>query len=79
MKKMFPEFVEYFESNGFELVENSGVKLLYKTPLPNPHYNKYLVLGVESKFANIAFGYVTNENGQKMNGPNVEFSKKISD
>lgn len=76
MKKMFPEFVEYFESNGFELVENSGTKLLYKIPLSdNPPYNKYLFLGVESKFTNIAFGYTINANGQKTNGLNVEFAK----
>jgi hypothetical protein len=38
MKKMFPEFVEYFENNGFELVENSGAKLIYKKTLTDkPH------------------------------------------
>lgn len=76
MKKMFPEFVEYFESNGFELVENSGAKLIYKIPVSdNPPFNKYLFLGVESKFTNFAFGYTINANGKKTDGPNVEFVK----
>jgi len=76
MKKMFPEFVEYFEQNGFELVENSGAKLLYKKALTNNNpFNKYLFLGVESKFTNIAFGYLINANGEKINGLNVEFAK----
>jgi len=76
MKKMFPEFVQHFENNGFELVENSGAKLVYKKPLTNnPPFNKYLFLGVESKFTNIAFGYVINGNGDKINGLNVEFAK----
>lgn len=76
MKKMFPEFVEYFEENEFELVENSGAKLLYKKALTNNSpFNKYLYLGVESKFTNIAFGYLINANGEKTNGLNVEFAK----
>jgi Holliday junction resolvase len=76
MKKMFPEFVQHFENNGFELVENSGSKLVYKKPLTNNSgFNKYLFLGVESKFTNIAFGYVINGNGEKINGLNVEFAK----
>lgn len=75
MKNMFPEFVDYFESNQFELVENSGSKLIYKTPISdNPPFNKYLFLGVESKFTNIAFGYTINANGKQSNGLNVEFS-----
>lgn len=76
MKNMFPEFVEYFENNDFEIVENSGTKLIYKKALTNnPPFNKYLFLGVESKFTNIAFGYVINGNGEKSNGLNVEFAK----
>ena len=76
MKKMFPEFVEYFENNDFELVENTGSKLMYKKALTNNStFNKYLFLGVESKFTNIAFGYVINGNGEKNNGMNVEFTK----
>lgn len=76
MKKMFPEFVQYFEDNGFELVENSGAKLVYKKSLTNNSaFNKYLFLGIESKFTNIAFGYVINGNGEKINGLNVEFAK----
>lgn len=76
MKKMFPEFVEYFENNDFELVENTGSKLMYKKALTNNStFNKYLFLGVESKFTNIAFGYVINGNGEKNNGMNVEFAK----
>ncbi len=76
MKKMFPEFVEYFENNDFELVENTGSKLMYKKALTNNStFNKYLFLGVESKFTNIAFGYVINGNGEKNNRMNVEFAK----
>ena len=76
MKKMFPEFVEYVENNDFELVENTGSKLMYKKALTNNStFNKYLFLGVESKFTNIAFGYVINGNGEKNNGMNVEFAK----
>ena len=77
MRKMSPEFVEYFESNGFELVENSGAKLVYKKPLTNNSpFNKNLFLGIESKFTNIAFGYRITGNGNKINGLNVEFAKK---
>ncbi len=50
--------------------------LVYKKSLTNNSaYNKYLFLGVESKFTNIAFGYVINGNGEKINGLNVEFAK----
>ena len=76
MKKMFPEFVQYFEENNFELIENSGSKLIYKKSLTNNDtYNKYLFLGVESKFTNIAFGYTIGGNGVKKNGLNIEFAK----
>jgi len=78
MKKLFPEFVEYFESNGYELTEDSGTKLIYKKALTNnPPFNKYLFLGVESKFTNIAFGYLITGDGRKINGLNVEFRKNF--
>jgi len=28
MKKFFPEFVDYFEANGYELAEDFGTKLI---------------------------------------------------
>ena len=78
MKKLFPEFVDYFEENGYELVEDSGTKLIYKRVLTNnPPFDKYLFLGVESKFTNIAFGYVITGDGKKINGLNVEFRKNF--
>lgn len=78
MKKLFPEFVEYFESNDYELTEDSGTKLIYKKPLTNsPPFNKYLFLGIESKFTNIAFGYIITGEGKKINGLNVEFRKNF--
>ena len=78
MKKMFPEFVEYFEENGYELAEDSGTKLVYKLALTNnPPFNKYLFVGIESKFTNIAFGYLITGNGKKINGLNVEFRKNF--
>lgn len=78
MKKLFPEFVDYFESNGYELVENSGMKLLYKKELTNnPPFNKTLHLGIESKFTNIAFGYIITGDGKKIKGLNVEFRQNF--
>lgn len=76
MKALFPEFVKYFEKNSMELVEDSGAKLVYKKPLTNnPPFNKYLYLGIESKFTNIAFGYVITGDGKRIDGLNVEFYK----
>jgi|GEM_PF-6090484 hypothetical protein len=76
MKSLFPDFVEYFENNSMELVEDSGTRLVYKKALTdNPPFNKYLYLGIESKFTNIAFGYVINGAGEKSDGLNVEFYK----
>lgn len=78
MKKMFPEFVEYYEESGFDLVEDTGTKLTYKMALTdNPPFDKYLFLGVESKFTNIAYGYVITGDGKKINGLNVEFRKNF--
>ena len=78
MKKLFPEFVEYFEENGFELVEDSGTKLIYKKSMTdNPPFNKYLFLGVESKFTDIAYGYIITGDGKKINGLNIEFRKNF--
>jgi len=78
MKKLFPEFVDYYELNGYELVEDSGTKLIYKKALTNNStFNKHLYLGVESRFTNIAFGYVIKSDGKKINGKNVEFRKDI--
>lgn len=74
MKKMFPEFVDFFELNDFELVENSGTKLIYKKPVSeNPSINNFVFLGIESKFSNIAFGYVINGNSEKIESLNVKF------
>ncbi len=51
MKKLFPDFVEYFNENGFELVEDTGTKLTYKKALTyKSPFNKYLFLGVEKCF-----------------------------
>jgi len=78
MKKLFPEFVEYFEANGFDLTEDSGTKLIYKKALSNsPPFNKYLFIGIESKFTNVAFGYIITGDGKKVNGLNVEFRKNF--
>lgn len=78
IKKLFPEFVGYFEENGFELVEDSGSNLVYKKALTDNYpYNKYLFLGIESKFTNVAYGYVISVNGKKTNGMNVEFPKNF--
>ncbi len=79
MKKLFPEFVEYFETSGFEFVEDSGTNLIYKKALTkNPVRNKYLFLGLESKFGNIAYGYIITEDGNEIYGLNVELSKVIT-
>ena len=74
LKKLFPEFAAHFEKNGFELVENSGVKLIYKKGLTNNlTFNRFLYIVIENKFTNIAYGYIINSNGTKINGINVEF------
>ncbi len=78
MKKLFPEFVEYFEENGFDLVEDSGTKLTYKISITNnPPFDKYLYLGIESKFANFVFGYIITGSGEKIIGLTVEFRKNF--
>lgn len=74
LKKLFPEFAAHLEKNGFELVENSGVKLIYKKGLTNNlTFNRFLYIVIENKFTNIAYGYIINSNGTKINGINVEF------
>lgn len=76
MKKLFPEFVNYFEKNGFELVEDSGTNLVYKKALiNNQRSNKFLFLAVESKFANLMYGYIITKDGSKVKSANVPFSK----
>ena len=78
MKKLFPEFVEYFEFNDFELVSDTGTNLIYKMALTNhPPFDNYLFLGIESKFTNIAYGYIITSDGKKVNGLNVEFRKNF--
>lgn len=78
MTQLFPEFVAYFEMNNFKLVEDSGTKLIYKKALTNnPPYNTFLFIGVESKFTNIAFGYIIKGNGEKIKGLQFEFRKNF--
>lgn len=76
MKKLFPEFVTYFEKNGFEFVEDSGTNLVYKKNLTNNQKsNKFLFLAIESKFMNIMYGYIITKDGSKVKSANVPFSK----
>ena len=72
LKTLFPKFVDAFESMDMELAEDSGTRLLYKKKMSNnTHTNKYLYLALESKFEHIAYGYVINPDGSKINGLNV--------
>jgi len=76
MVKLFPEFVSYFEKNGYELVEDSGTDLVYKKLLTNNQKsNKFLFLGLESKFTNIMYGYIVTQDNKKIKSANVPFSK----
>lgn len=79
MKEVFPEFVTFFEDNDFEFVEETGSKLLYKKSVFSyAGYEDYLFLGIESKFTNIAYGYIMTGHGIKMNGINVEFRRNCN-
>jgi len=76
MVKLFPEFVSYFEKNEFELVNDSGTNLVYKIVLTNNQMsNKFLFLGLESKFSNIIYGYIVTQDNKKIKSANVPFSK----
>lgn len=74
LMSMFPEFVNYFENNDFTFVEDTGTKIIFKRQVTNATFAKYLYLGIESKFTNIAFGYIVAPNGRKINGINIEFN-----
>lgn len=79
MRKLFPDFVDLFNKNGFEFVQNTGTKLLFRKSLDyNSSANKYLYLGLESKFTNFAFGYVITSDGEKISGKSVEFKGDYS-
>ncbi|MDL5049683.1 hypothetical protein QQ054_27075 [Oscillatoria amoena NRMC-F 0135] len=70
---VFPEFVNYFENNDFQFVEDTGAKIIFKQKIHNSTFEKFLFIGIESKFTNIAFGYIVTNNGRKINGLRVEF------
>lgn len=78
LKKLFPDFVKYFEENGLEFVEDTGVHLVYKKTLENnPQQGKYLIFNVVSKFGNILQGYLITTNGKKVYGGQIEFRRDI--
>jgi len=79
MRKLYPDFVEFFEREGFELVEDSGTKLVYRKAITdNIRFNEYLFFGLESVFTLIAFAYITNGMGEKIRYVNYNIGKKCS-
>lgn len=73
LKTLFSDFATCFEAMDMELVEDTGTNLLYKKKLTNNQYaNTYYFIGIESKFENLAYGYVLFPDGKKIKSSNYK-------
>lgn len=78
MVHLFPEFVAFFERNGYEFVKDTGSVLVYRLPVDKNPYIRFLYICVQKKFTNIAYGYALTNDNKRINGVNIEFKQVTS-
>ena len=76
LKNLFPQWTDFAKENEMELVKDNGTDMEFRKRVDSDSNSFFeFYLAIQSKFTNIATGWVIHSNGKKIKSNNVEFGK----